>query len=256
MSAQTRIDGDPLADEVKTEQRLAREATADLVKALGSLAEPRKGGKAEITATRRYTYLTLPDLLEAVRPVLAAHNLAVMQEADRPNDTAIRVTTLLVHANGHTWQTPPLILSCGRSPQDVGSALTYARRYQLATMVGLAGADDDDAQQATHTARQHTTVRDEVSEQPRTRRHTGGQPFRGPKMISEKQQGMIRVLIAKAKLDPDTVLTSVNVWLAEDGLLGDEQSIERAEQLSSQQASHIITRLQALTKDGEGDAAQ
>ena len=48
-------------------------------------------------------------------------------------------------------------MAVGRSPHEVGSALTYARRYHLASIVGLAGDDDDDAQHAQQAAQQRRT---------------------------------------------------------------------------------------------------
>lgn len=124
------------------------EACADLVAALGKLQEPTKAGKADVRSQRgaySYTYLTLPDLLTAVRGVFAEHHLAVMQEAERI-DRLIVVRTMILHKSGHVWVSPPLSLPSGGTPQEMGGALTYARRYQLATMVGLAGAEDNDAQ--------------------------------------------------------------------------------------------------------------
>lgn len=120
----------------------------DLVTALGALAEPPKAGKAN-TGQFAYTYLTLPDLLEAVRSVFRQHGLAVMQAAQRTDDGMLEVLTTIWHTSGQTWTSPPLILPAGRTAQELGSALTYARRYQLATMVGLAGAADDDAAAAS-----------------------------------------------------------------------------------------------------------
>lgn len=124
---------------------------ADLVAALGELHEPRKEGKVH-AGQRQYTYLTLPDLLGEVRRVCAAHQLAVMQEV-RTSDTGhLSVETVLVHASGHEFRSGPLLAHQPDAPQALGSWITYARRYSLATFVGLAGDDDDDAQKAQEAA--------------------------------------------------------------------------------------------------------
>lgn len=120
------------------------EAFTDLVTALGQLSEPVKGGKVS-AGQRRYTYLTLPDLLEAVRPVLAANRLAFTQSVWREADMVCATTTLL-HVTGWQMTSEVLTQRCGPGVQDLGSVTTYLRRYSLATMVGLAGTDDDDAQ--------------------------------------------------------------------------------------------------------------
>ena len=123
-----------------------RTAFADLVAALGELAEPGKGGKANVGGRGTYTYLTLPDQLTAARPTLAKHHLAVMQEVTNDGHT-VSVVTVLLHASGYAFRSPQLTLPAGSGPQGVGSASTYGRRYTLAAMVGLAGEEDDDAQQ-------------------------------------------------------------------------------------------------------------
>jgi hypothetical protein len=113
-----------------------------LVPALGELAEPAKAGKAN-TGTYQYTYMTLHQLLAAVRPVFAKHGLAVSQAVER-TETGVAVTTTVMHISGQEHHDPPLELRCGPGAQDVGSAITYARRYSLAALVGLAGSEDDD----------------------------------------------------------------------------------------------------------------
>jgi hypothetical protein len=116
-------------------------AEQDLVAALGALADPPKEGKVA-AGQRRYTYLTLVDLLGAVRPVFAAHNLAVSQDVET-RERGVSIVTVIRHASGQTFESSPLVLACSQDPQSVGSAITYGRRYQLGAMVGLAGEDDD-----------------------------------------------------------------------------------------------------------------
>jgi hypothetical protein len=133
---------------------------AALVPALGELQEPSKAGKAN-TGTYVYSYMTLHQLLAAVRPVFARHGLAVSQAVER-TETGVAVTTTVMHISGQDHTDRPLELRCGPGAQDVGSAITYARRYSLAALVGLAGSEDDDgaaAQRAVPPAGQVITVR-------------------------------------------------------------------------------------------------
>lgn len=103
-----------------------------------------------------YAYADLADVLNAVRPVLKAHGLAVLQNA-RTEDSGIGVSTIIVHVSGEQLEFGPLVLPYGGSPQAAGSAITYARRYALLAALGLACDDDDGAaaQAAAHTRREH-----------------------------------------------------------------------------------------------------
>lgn len=121
-----------------------RTAMGDLVAALGSLQDPAKDGKVS-AGQRQYRYLELTDLLAEVRTKFAAHGWAITQVPDIV-DGHVSITNTWLHQSGEVMAHPPFTLPCGRSPQDIGSAITYARRYSLAALVGLAGSDDDDAQ--------------------------------------------------------------------------------------------------------------
>lgn len=142
------------------------EPTADLVAALGALQEVPKAGKADVQSQRgsySYRYLELPDLLSHVRTVFAQHRLAVMQ-VPTVIEGGVSVVTLIVHASGHVWPSPPLNLRANGLAQDVGGAITYGRRYSLAALVGLAGGEDDDA--AAVSGRQATQERPQPRNKP------------------------------------------------------------------------------------------
>ncbi len=86
-------------------------------------------------------------MLDVCRKPLADNGLAVMQPSRIDQGQAI-VTTLLMHSSGE-WISSEIAITCqGKRPQEEGSALTYARRYGIAAMLGLASEDDDDAQAA------------------------------------------------------------------------------------------------------------
>lgn len=92
-------------------------------------------------------YATLAALVEASAAPLAKHGLAIIQEASI-DEGGVTVATWLVHESGSVIEFAPLtMLLTDRKPQAVGSAITYARRYQLASVCGLA-PDDDDGQAA------------------------------------------------------------------------------------------------------------
>lgn len=95
-----------------------------------------------------YKYADLADILHAVSPVLAKHGLAVTQTFTKPDEQSIVLVTRLLHVSGESidsWL--PIPWSSGK-PQELGSWITYLRRYSLAAILGIAAEDDDDAQAA------------------------------------------------------------------------------------------------------------
>ena len=115
--------------------------------AQAELTNPKKDGKAN-AGQYSYTYATLGAILDHVRPVLAAHGLAVMQNVTNDGD-AVAVETILTHSGGGWISFGPIK---GKAPaaqwQAIGSAITYARRYALTAALGIAADDDDDAAEA------------------------------------------------------------------------------------------------------------
>ena len=86
--------------------------------------------------------------LDLVRKCLGQHEIATVQTTAIDRDSGlIRLTTTLVHASGEwvssDWPVCPV--SETAAPHRLGAALTYARRYALFTLVGIAGEDDLDA---------------------------------------------------------------------------------------------------------------
>jgi hypothetical protein len=125
-----------------------------MAKAQAELANPEKSLTATIPATfpreesRAFRYASLASGLDLVRKCLGRHEIATIQTtAIDPPTGFIRLTTVLAHASGE-WMSsdwPVCPVSETSSPHRLGAALTYARRYALFTLVGIAGEDDLDA---------------------------------------------------------------------------------------------------------------
>src|SRR3954451_4611369 len=125
-----------------------------LAKAQSELVNPPKSLTAVLERDRtgrggrEYRYAPLSAGLDIVRKTLGKHELAVVQttHVDRESATVL-LTTTLAHGSGEwvaaTW--PVCRLADVSQPKLMGAALTYARRYGLFTLVGLAGEDDLDA---------------------------------------------------------------------------------------------------------------
>jgi hypothetical protein len=127
---------------------------AALAKAQAQLVNPEKSlvGTIQSDATgateRSFRYAPLSSGLDIVRKTLSQHEIATMQTTSIDEAAGIiRLSTVLAHASGE-WIASDWPI-CGITetamPHRMGAALTYARRYALFTLVGIAGEDDLDA---------------------------------------------------------------------------------------------------------------
>jgi hypothetical protein len=127
---------------------------AALAKAQAEIQNPEKSLTATIVSpfpregVRSFRYASLSSGLDLVRKCLGQHEIATVQATAIDADSGlIRLTTTLVHASGEwvssDWPVCPV--SETAAPHRLGAALTYARRYALFTLVGIAGEDDLDA---------------------------------------------------------------------------------------------------------------
>jgi hypothetical protein len=129
------------------------ELAVALAKVQASLPKIAKNEKAD-TGKYVYTYASLADISEQVLPLLAKHGLsfACMPTLSEGGSFVLRYR--LMHAEGEALEGEyPLPVQGG--PQAQGSAITYARRYTLTALVGVAPEDDDGqaAQQAAVPAK-------------------------------------------------------------------------------------------------------
>jgi ERF superfamily len=125
-----------------------------LAKAQAELVNPEKSLTATIRAAasgegqRTFRYAPLSSGLDIVRKTLGQHEIATVQTTAIDQASGlVNLTTVLAHASGEwiasDWPVCPIAEMA--SPQRMGAALTYARRYALFTLVGIAGEDDLDA---------------------------------------------------------------------------------------------------------------
>ena len=127
---------------------------AALAKAQAELTNPEKSLVATIRpdgpgeAERSFRYAPLSSGLDIVRKTLGQHEIATVQTTVIDQTAGIvNLTTVLAHASGEwiasDW--PVCAISETATPHRMGAALTYARRYALFTLVGIAGEDDIDS---------------------------------------------------------------------------------------------------------------
>lgn len=179
-----------------------------------------------------YGYAALDDILLATRPALTENGLAVVQPL---NGGSVR--TLLLHESGEWLASDTrLPLDGATKAQDVGSAVTYMRRYALCSMLGIAPEDDDDGASAEPSkpkpATKETSVAAAKAAPPDQRR---------PGTVEPGQMGQISALLAK--LEPEA-------REAEVARIQADYSVSKAEELSKKEASEVISRLKG--EEGQG----
>jgi hypothetical protein len=95
----------------------------------------------------RSKYASLASVVNAGRKALSENGIAVSQLINNGN-----LTTLMMHASGQ-WLSSTMSLPVTPRPQELGSALTYFRRYHLSSIMGISADDDDDANAAEEAAK-------------------------------------------------------------------------------------------------------
>ena len=158
-----------------------------LAKAQIQLVNPEKTMVAIIrrdgrgAAEQIFRYAPLSSGLEIVRKTLGQHEIATVQATAIDHAAGIvNVTTTLAHSSGEwissDW--PVCSLDDMASPQRMGAALTYARRYALFALVGIAGEDDLDAPDLNAAAGRSRKATAEPADADRTvaKNNLGGKP--------------------------------------------------------------------------------
>jgi hypothetical protein len=128
--------------------------TNELAKALAiaqaAIKPPKKGHTAQIKSDKGsygYSYADLADVIECYRKPLSDNGLAVAQTMAFEDGHLTLVTTLL-HSSGQ-WISSDYPVSMFQRAQEQGSAITYARRYSVTALLGIAAEDDDDGAAAS-----------------------------------------------------------------------------------------------------------
>lgn len=161
-------------------------------------------------------YATLDDIIHAARPVLIENDITLVQ-APGMNGDGVTVETRLIHMSGQWISSTASSPVQKADPQGVGATVTYLRRYGLASMLGLAHEEDDDANRAV-------------------RRDDGDRELEGE--ATDAQTKFIRGLLSKRQV-PDKVRENL------------ERALE-AGTLTKQRASDAIEYLQDRPEQGGG----
>jgi hypothetical protein len=211
---------------------------AALAKAQAELVNPEKSLTATIRtgrpgeSERSFRYAPLSSGLDIVRKTLGQHEIATLQTtAIDATAGMVNLTTTLAHASGEwiasDWPVCPVVETA--NPQRMGAALTYARRYALFTLVGIAGEDDLDAPDLCNGARSPTPSTAERSlkssdgqplvplvppRKPGNGQRPYGMPGEWPSTLEPEQSAALRETLLTA-LGNITTADSATIWAQE-----------------------------------------
>lgn len=124
---------------------------AALAKAQCELTNPEKSMTASVASAfpgeraRTFRYAPLASGLDIVRKLLGKYEIATVQATAIEANGYVQLTTTLAHSSGEWVSSDWPVCSVSEAPPAMGAALTYARRYALFALVGIAGEDDLDA---------------------------------------------------------------------------------------------------------------
>ncbi len=97
-------------------------------------------------------YAPLDEVINTVKEPLSKYGLSYIQMPNSEDGNLVAITTMLLHESGEWIESEPLKLKSDKpTAQGSGSSITYARRYQLSAMLGIASEDEDDGTATAHT---------------------------------------------------------------------------------------------------------
>lgn len=160
-------------------------------------------------------YADLASVWDACRDALTANGLSVVQ-LPGGNGASVEMTTLLLHASGQWISCTGTFLAVKSDPQALGSAITYARRYQLAAVVGVA-PEDDDGNAASGTG-ERPTPKAEAKPEPKPEPKPEAKPKPSAPKLAPELAGLLQAFGwpgADRARNADTLLALVGYTLAQ-----------------------------------------
>jgi hypothetical protein len=221
----------------RSSQSISAIASA-LAKAQSELSNPDKSLTATIQspfpreANRTFRYASLASGLDIIRKSLGQHEIATIQTTSINQHGEIQLTTLLAHASGEWISSDWPVCSSSETgaPHRMGAALTYARRYALFALVGIAGEDDLDAPDTLLGPPSPTSAGDDLQRQPFKQRSKP--TIHKPPLLDVNTSGKLRdVLVTElTALQDDDALTFWAQWRlpAKNTLVADDARVVEA----------------------------
>ena len=184
-------------------------------------------------------YADLATIIEATKDGLANHNLVITQLPQPTTNGHIAIETMLIHSVSGEWLRSKIELQPVKDdPQSAGSAITYARRYALGAILGVASEDDDDGNAGSGKA-------------PVPQREAKPTPTKAtfPPVTTEGQQSIDRIKagqVGKPGDILDTQVTAIKDMLSRSGLKDEFTQCQKVSELLG--LSEPITGIKKLTK--------
>lgn len=151
----------------------------------------------------RSRYADLASVIDAIREPLSANGLSVVQQTVIV-DGALVLRTTLLHSSGQ-WIESEYPLPMAARPQELGSALTYARRYSLTSLICNAADEDDDANAAE--------AQKQTAAPPRSRKAAPHEPPRGRPSDTLPQTVAPPVNPETGEISPHPITVSDGEWI-------------------------------------------
>jgi hypothetical protein len=132
------------------ENAYCSEQTTELAKAMLKVqAQLQPALKDRENPFTKSHYATLNSVMDSCRDALVNNGIWLIQHPVPVEPGCMGLVTKLIHAESGQWQSSLLVMPLPKAdPQGYGSALTYGRRYGLATLIGIVTEDDDDGNMA------------------------------------------------------------------------------------------------------------
>ena len=136
------------------------------VKMQEDLKNPQNSAYNPISKSK---YAPLSEILNFIRPILAKQGLAVCQNLGSTSEGKPTIQTIIIHESGETIETKELCLDSDSNKrmsilQEMGSSVTYGKRYQLCAFLGIAPENDNDGNDSTAQTKQTTQKGKEMEE--------------------------------------------------------------------------------------------
>lgn len=220
-----------------------------LLKAQSAMGGAKKGASNPFFKSK---YADLGAVLEACKDLLNENGITILQPHAGSN-----VVTMLVHESGeYIGSETPIVCAKQNDPQALGSAITYARRYGLQSLLSMPAEDDDGESAMDRRSLRKGQVDDEAKEVPARRSAPAKAAAMGP--VREEPKGTVSASPASAAPDraevnkliakmADVAIKQRKVTLQElKDRLKEKYSVEKKEELSDAQAAEFESYLRGV----------
>jgi hypothetical protein len=228
---------------------------AALAKAQAELTNPEKSLVATIRAShprdhdQTFRYAALSSGLDIVRKALGGHEIATVQTTAIDKEAGlIRLTTMLAHSSGEwlssEWPVCPIAETA--APRRMGAALTYARRYALFTLVGIAGEDDLDAPDLAEGGKVDAANKTGLADMERVA--VSSQPGDA---VGERRPAAAPRRTEKVARPPRTILGQEQSAALREKLLADLSQLQSGDEAADWVHKNLATKNTLITADAD-----